>query len=218
MRLLLFGATGRTGYHLTSLAAQTGVSVHATGRNLARLATLGSGISCSPVDISDADAVEALVRAVAPKAIISLVGGTLGSNFIDGVGNVAIANAARNAGVRRLVQVSSLGCGESRRHASQKLLAAIGDVLNAKTQAEEHLRSLDLDWTIIRPGGLRDGDPTGGGRLYEDARIHGRITRTDLAGLIFACLIVRNTTHKILSAVDCATLSGPSDPHEYTLM
>jgi len=217
MRLLLFGATGRTGRHLTALAAQAGVSVHATGRNLARLAAFGTSISYSPVDISDADAVEALVRGVAPKAIISLVGGTLGSNFIDGVGNIAIANAARNASVRRLVQVSSLGCGESRRYASQKLLAAIGDVLDAKTQAEEHLRSLDLDWTIIRPGGLGDGDPTGGGRLYDDARIHGRIARADLAGLIIACLVAQNTIRKILSAVDRATLSGPADPHEYVL-
>lgn len=218
MQLLLFGATGRTGRLLTALAVQNGVAVHAAGRDQARLSALGSGIGNSPIDISDADAVQALVTSVSPGAIISLVGSAPGSNFIDGVGNIAIANAARNVGVRRVLQISSLGCGDSRRYASPNLLAAIGEVLDAKTRAEDHLRSLDLDWTIIRPGGLTDGEATGGGALYEDARIHGRITRADLAGLIFTCLALQNTTHKILSAVDRATLSGAPDPHEHALV
>jgi uncharacterized protein YbjT (DUF2867 family) len=119
--------------------------------------------------------------------------------------------------VRRIVPVSSLGCGDSRRYASDKLLAAIGAVLDAKTRAEDQLHSLDLDWTIVRAGGLTDGEATGGGALYEDPRVHGRISRADLAGLILTCLAAEDTVHKVLSAVDRATLSGPPDPHELAI-
>src|SRR5690606_34213272 len=207
MRVLLFGATGRTGQHLAALARKAGLSVHAAGRDPGRLAALAEGNGNSVVDAADRSAVEALVRTRSPDAVVSLIGGTAGDGFIDESGNIAIADAAHAAGVRRVVQVSSLGCGDSRAFASERLLAAIGAVLEAKTRAEDHLRRLDLDWTIIRPGGLTDGEPTGNGALYEDPRVHGRIARADLASLIIACLAAESTVRKVLSAVDRATLS-----------
>lgn len=215
MRVLIFGATGRTGRQLVPQAVRQGIGVHAAGRDGARLAELGNAVEASSVEVADPDAVEALIRSVSPDAIVSLVGGSLGSDFIDEVGNIAISTAARRAGVRRVVQVSSLGCGDSRRYASEKLVAAIGEVLQAKTRAEDHLRGLDLDWTIIRPGGLTDGEATGGGALYDDPRVHGRIARADLAALILTVLARPDTAHKVLSAVDRATVSGPPDPREH---
>lgn len=211
MRILVFGATGRTGRHLVARAAREGLAVCATGRDPVQLDALGSGIVRFPVEMSDASTVHALTRTVSPDAIVSLIGGAAsGGGFIDEGGNIAVSDAARAAGV---IQVSSLGCGDSRRYASERLLAAIGSVLDAKTRAEDHLRSLDLDWTIVRPGGLTDGEATGGGVLYDDPRVHGRIARADLAALILACLAAQDTVHKVLSAVDRATLSGPPHLH-----
>lgn len=217
MRLLVFGASGRTGRHLVALAGQAGHCVHTAGRDPERLAALAAGSGSSALDAADRPAVEALIRSRSPDAVVSLVGGTAGGDFVDESGNIAIAEAARAAGVRRLVQVSSLGCGDSRAFASERLLAAIGAVLEAKTRAEDHLRRLDLDWTIVRPGGLTDGEPTGNGALYEDPRVHGRIARADLAALILACVAAEETVRKVLSAVDRATLSGPDDPREAIL-
>lgn len=211
MRVLLFGATGRTGQHLAALARKAGLSVHAAGRDPERLANLAEGNGNSVIDAADPAAVETLVRTRSPDAVVSLIGGAAGDGFVDESGNIAIADAARAAGVRRVVQVSSLGCGDSRAFASERLLAAIGAVLEAKTRAEDHLRRLDLDWTIVRPGGLTDGEPTGNGALYEDPRVHGRIARADLASLIIACLAAEGTVRKVLSAVDRATLSGPEE-------
>lgn len=214
MRILVFGATGRTGRHLVARAAREGLAVCAAGRDPVQLDALGSGIVGFPVEVSDASAVHALTRTVSPDAIVSLIGGAAsGGGFIDEGGNIAVSDAARAAGVRRIIQVSSLGCGDSRRYASERLLAAIGSVLDAKTRAEDHLRSLDLDWTIVRPGGLTDGEATGGGVLYDDPRIHGRIARADLAALVLTCLAAQDTMHKVLSAVDRATLSGPPHLH-----
>jgi uncharacterized protein YbjT (DUF2867 family) len=214
MRVLVFGATGRTGQHFTALARRAGLAVHAAGRDPARLAALAGNGGSSAVDVLDPSAVEAAIRAASPDAIVSVIGGRQGEVWADEAGNIAIADAARRAGTRRLIQVSSLGCGDSRAHASERLLAAIGTVLEAKTRAEDHLRALDLDWTIIRPGGLTETAATGTGALYEDARVHGRIACADLAGLILSCLRAPHTVRKVLSAVDRASLSGPPDPHE----
>lgn len=217
MRVLLFGATGRTGRHLARLAARDGIAVHAAGRDPARLATVDGADGRSTVDVMDAAAVDALVRRVSPDAIVSVVGGSQAGRFVDEIGNIAIAQAARAGAVGRVVQVSSLGCGDSRPHASERLVAAIGPVLDAKTRAEDHLRSLDLAWTLLRPGGLVDGEATGGGALYDDPRVHGRIACADLAALVLACLSAPGTARKVLSAVDRATLAGPPDPRELRL-
>ena len=217
MLVLVFGATGRTGRHIAALADGGVVKLHAVGRDPARLAALPGSPDWSVADVADADAIATLIRAVMPSAVVSIVGGRTDNGFIDETGNIAIARAAQASGLRRIIQVSSLGCGDSRSYASERLLAAIGTVLEAKTRAEDYLRGLDLDWTIIRPGGLTEADATGTGALYDDPRVHGRIACADLAGLILGCLAAPASVRKALSAVDRASLSGPSDPREFAL-
>lgn len=217
MRVLVFGAAGRTGIHLVSLAQRAGHTVIAAGRDPARLAAVADGIEWSAFDACDSVATGPAIRSLAPDAIVSLLGGAFAQRFVDEIGNIAVADGARDAGVRRVIQVSSLACGDSRPYASERLIAAIGPVLDAKTRAEDHLRSLDLDWTVIRPGGLTDGEATGGGALYDDPRVHGRIARADLAALLLDCLTAERTIGMVLSAVDRASVSGPPDPRELAL-
>jgi uncharacterized protein YbjT (DUF2867 family) len=52
--------------------------------------------------------------------------------------------------------------------------------LQAKKAAEDDLRSRDLDWTVVRPGGLTN-DPGTGKVLLEDKTGYGRISRDDVA-------------------------------------
>ncbi|RJF76396.1 SDR family oxidoreductase [Rhodopseudomonas palustris] len=217
MKILVFGATGRTGRHIVAQAAARGWSVHAAGRNPERLLDLVGAAEASVVDLGDAAAVADAVRRVAPEVIVSTVGGAGPDGWrVDEAGNDAISDAAASCGVRRIVQISSLGCGDSRPFASERIVAAIAPALDAKTRAEDHLRALDLDWTIIRPGGLTEGEPTGSGALYADPRVHGRITRADLAELVLRVLAAPSTTRLILSAVDRATLPAePADIQEF---
>jgi len=159
------------------------------------------------------------VRAAEPDAIVTAIGGALpDGRFVDEVGNIAIADAAEAAGVRRLVQVSSLACGDSRPYASPRIIAAIGQILEAKTRAEDDLRGRDLDWTILRPGGLTAGAASGNGALYDDPRVHGRIGRAELARLVLTALSSPATIHRVLSAVDRVSLPAePSDIREFSL-
>ncbi|ABD04875.1 NmrA-like protein [Rhodopseudomonas palustris HaA2] len=219
MKVLIFGATGRTGRQLVSQAAAIGWSVHAAGRNADRLQDLGDAAAISVVDLAEAEEVAEVVKRVAPDAIIATVGGALpDGRLVDEFGNNAISDAAVSGGVRRLVQISSLACGDSRPFASDRIIAAIGPVLEAKTRAEDHLRRLDLDWTIIRPGGLTDGAPTGSGALYDDPRVHGMIARADLAAVVLPIVAVAATHGLTLSTVDRTTLAAePAGLREFVV-
>ena len=73
-----------------------------------------------------------------------------------------MADAAERAGVRRFVQVSSMGAGQPPRPGTDQVWAAY---ITAKTAAETDLRARDLDWTILRPGSLTDAPATGKIRL-----------------------------------------------------
>lgn len=219
MKILIFGATGRTGRHLVAQAAARGWTVHAAGRDGQRLLDLVGAADASVVDLGDPAAVAEAVKRTAPEVIVSTVGGAGPDGWrVDEAGNNTISDAAVQCGVRRVVQISSLGCGDSRPFASERIVAAIGPALDAKTRAEDHLRALDLDWTIIRPGGLTEGEPTGSGALYADPRVHGRITRADLAELTLRVITSPSTTRLILSAVDRTTLPAePADIREFVV-
>lgn len=219
MRVLIFGATGRTGRYLVTQGVARGWTVFVAGRDLARLNELAGIAGVASVDVTDTTSVAGALNGLKPQAIISTIGGAgLDALLIDEVGNNAIADAAVACGVRRVLQVSSLACGDSRAYASERIIAAIGPVLDAKTRAEDHLRNAALDWTIVRPGGLTDGEPTGQGALYDDPRVHGRIARADLATLLLDALATPASIGRVLSAVDRTTLPAePADIAEFEL-
>uniref|UniRef100_E6VC39 dTDP-4-dehydrorhamnose reductase n=1 Tax=Rhodopseudomonas palustris (strain DX-1) TaxID=652103 RepID=E6VC39_RHOPX len=211
MRVVIFGATGRTGRHLVAQGAARGWTIFAAGRDPARLNEMGGIAGVAGADLTDAKSVASAVESCAPEAIVSTIGGAgPEAQLIDETGNNAITDAALACGVRRVLQVSSLACGDSRAYASERIIAAIGPVLDAKTRAEDHLRSSALDWTIVRPGGLTEGEPTGQGALYDDPRVHGRIARADLATLLLDALATPASIGRVLSAVDRTTL--PAEP------
>ena len=98
---------------------------------------------------------------------------------VDRDGAVLVADAAELAGVRRLVVISSMAADEH--------FVGSDDVfqiyLRAKAEADELIRERDLDWTIVRPGGLTDEPPTGAVRVAERTD-RGTIPRADVAALV----------------------------------
>lgn len=202
--LVVFGARTGTGLDLVRLARAAGWGVIAVIRPGADAGDL-PGLGCR---VAEADAVdvakvtEALAAARPGAVVVSTLGSRAGGPPVDHLGNAAVIDAAVRAGAERMVLVTSLGCGDSRAFASERLLAAIGEVLAAKTRAEDHLRVSRLPFTIIRPGGLVADPPTGQGALYDDPRVHGRIARPDLAAVVLSCLTGQGALGRTLSAVD----------------
>jgi uncharacterized protein YbjT (DUF2867 family) len=212
-RLVVFGAGGRTGRHLCDLAAKAGWHV-AAGVRRANAVPFADGVGEIVADALDPLSLHAALVATRPDVVISTIGSG-GDIRVDDEGVRNIADACVAEGVRRLIVVTSLGCGGSRAYASERLLEAIGAVLAAKTRAESHIITLPLDWTIVRPGGLIDGEANGAGALFEDERVHGRITCRDLASLLLALARDGGSVGKILSAVDEPSLAGPEDVVRY---
>merc|ERR1719327_731343 len=87
------------------------------------------------------------------------------ANAVDNVGTVALIDAAKAAGVRKVVLVSSIltdaGAWGQLNSAGYKVTNAFGHVLEQKLVAEKYLRKSGLDYTIVRPGGLKATAPSG---------------------------------------------------------
>ena len=71
-----------------------------------------------------------------------------------------------------------------------------------KTQAEEYLVASELDYTIIRPGGLKMDTASGYGYLSENREAFGFIDRADLARLIVGALDDDESIGKTYHAAD----------------
>ena len=101
---------------------------------------------------------------------------------------VLLADAAELVGVRRYLQVSSMGV-ESVRDGATPEGVDPGFVvyLRAKLAAEEDLRRRDLDWLVVRPGRLTDEPGTGRVRL-DAATGRSDVPRDDVAAVLAALL------------------------------
>jgi uncharacterized protein YbjT (DUF2867 family) len=99
---------------------------------------------------------------------------------VDLGGSVLLADAAERAGVRRFVQVSSMGAGAPAAPGSDPIWVAY---IDAKTKAEADLRPRDLDWTIIRPGGLLNTPGLGLVHLAPHTG-RGTVPRSDVADVL----------------------------------
>jgi uncharacterized protein YbjT (DUF2867 family) len=124
----------------------------------------------------------------------------------DYLGNKNIFDAAKEAGAKRVVLVTTIGAGNSYDSAPWSARSFLKDMLPLKTQAEDHLKSLGLDYTIIRPGGLTFTPATGEGWLSEDPAAFGVIGREELARLVVGVLDDDRTAGKTFSAFDDSLL------------
>ena len=104
---------------------------------------------------------------------------------VDRAGAVMLSEAAEQAGVPRLIQVSSAGTDSvSGGQRPEGLADAMYAYLTAKLAAEEDLMARDeLDWTIIRPGMLTNGDPVGLVELAPDVP-QSTVPRQDVAAVL----------------------------------
>src|SRR5690606_32233505 len=125
--------------------------------------------------------------------------GAARKDTVDRAASVLLADAAEQAGVRRFVQISSMGAGNPPDPDRGEGWAAY---IEAKTRAEEDLRRRDLDWIVLRPGRLTDEQGTCLVTLAEPPVSPGSVPRDDVAAVIVTLLDtpeVRNRTLELTS-------------------
>lgn len=202
--VLVVGGTRGTGLEIVKRLRAEGHSVTVMARpssETSALETLGAHVVRA--DALDADAVAAAIVPGRYRAIISTLGGSgKDSERPDYEGNRNLIDAARAAGIRRFIMVTAIGAGDSADTPPIIAKWLLKDVISLKSQAEEHLKTSGLDYTIIRPGGLLDKSASGQAVLSEDPQTFSWIARTDLSQLVVDALDDRQTIGKTFSAFD----------------
>ncbi|VXD12074.1 conserved hypothetical protein [Planktothrix serta PCC 8927] len=168
------------------------------------------------VVMGDALEIAAVEQAILGPETISAVISTIGGlpkegERADYLGNKNLIDAAVKAGVGKFILVSSIGSGESVVALPPQALETLASVLVEKEKAEQHLINSGLNYTIIRPGGLKSEPATGNGVLTENYRVAGMIHRADVGQLVCDCLFSELANGKILSAIDRNMAYGEPD-------
>jgi uncharacterized protein YbjT (DUF2867 family) len=204
MRVVIAGGHGRIALLLEGLLAGRGDQAVGLIRNPAHAADVqqaGAEAVVCDLEAACADDVAALLAGAG--AVVFAAGAGPGSgaprkDSVDRGASALMAEAAERAGVRRFVQISSMGAGQPPRPGTDEVWAAY---ITAKTAAEDDLRSRDLDWTILRPGRLTDAPATGRIRLAAPPVPRGAVPRADVAAVIAALLDEPGTRHQTLELV-----------------
>jgi uncharacterized protein YbjT (DUF2867 family) len=204
MRTVIAGGHGKIALLLAELLTRRGDQVAALIRNPNHAADI-TALGAEPIvlDLEHAADADLLAVVQGADAAVFAAGAGPGSGAarkytVDRDGSVRLAQTAERAGVRRFVQISSIGAGQPAAPGTDEVFAAY---LDAKTQAETDLRARDLDWTIVRPGGLLDTAPTGLVTLAPPPVPRGDIPRADVAAVITELLPVAHTVGTTLILV-----------------
>ncbi|HHG8774363.1 TPA: anaerobilin reductase [Raoultella planticola] len=149
-------------------------------------------------DACDASIVASACRAAGPDAlIISSMGGSQ-----DYLAHRTVIDEAEKAGIRRMILVTSLGCGDSWPFLSARAKAAFGQAVREKTLAESWLQTSTLDYAILRPGGLLNGEATGKALRIQNRECHGFVRRADVAAHIAELAATPALNNQIYSLVE----------------
>ncbi|HEX4259392.1 MAG TPA: NAD(P)-binding oxidoreductase, partial [Streptosporangiaceae bacterium] len=191
MRVVIAGGHGKIALLLERLLAQRGDQAVGLIRNPAHadeVSAAGGVAAVADLEAASADEVAALLDGA--DAVVFAAGAGPGSgasrkDTVDRGASVLLADAAGRAGVRRFVQISGMGVDQPPAPGTDEVWAAY---LVAKAAAEDDLRARDLDWTILRPGGLTDEAGTGQVRLAPPSLPRGQVPRADVAAVILALL------------------------------
>jgi uncharacterized protein YbjT (DUF2867 family) len=202
--ILLFGGSRETGLEVARILAARGEAVTAFVRPTSDLADLKKlDVELFYGDVMEPKAVAAGFASGRFRAVISALGAHRGQvPRPDYEGTKIIVDAAKAAGVKRVLMVTVIGAGDSQADLAPKVWEVLGEVIRLKTLAENYLIESGLDYTILRPGGMSSDPPTGTAVRTEDRRAMGVITRADLARLVVDCLDDPASVRRIYHTVD----------------
>ena len=163
-----------------------------------------------------ADSVDALAQTMdGADSLVIATGFIPGNPFkmndeahkVDNVGTIKLIDAAKKAGVKKVVMVSSI-LTNGRAWGQEKspgfvITNAFGGVLDEKLVAENYLRASGLDYTIVRPGGLKAKPPTGALLVAkEDSLNSGEVSRDLVADVAVASLSDPKVSSKVLEIIE----------------
>ncbi|MFC4565233.1 NAD(P)H-binding protein [Nocardiopsis mangrovi] len=205
MRIVIAGGHGKIALRLERLLAERGDSPVGLIRNPDHADDVrAAGAEPVVIDLEDTTATRLTEKVMGADAVVFAAGAGPGSGAarkttVDRDAAALLADAASLAGVRRYVMVSAIAADEGPPPGSDPVFAAY---IEAKRAADDDLRgrSLETDWTILRPGRLTDDPGTGRVRLAPKVE-RGEVTRQDVAAVVAAVIDEPATIGQVLELV-----------------
>jgi uncharacterized protein YbjT (DUF2867 family) len=188
MDIALIGGHGKVALLAEPLLVEAGHTVHAVIRNpehTAEVEATGATAVVADIETLDAAGWDELLRG--KDAVVWAAGAGGGSPqrtwAVDRDAAIASIKAAARVGARRYVMVSYFGAGPDHGVPEEDSFFAYAE---SKAQADAHLKTTDLDWTILAPSGLTLDEPTG--TIDAQATESGNVSRGNVARTIVATL------------------------------
>lgn len=192
MKIVVFGASGKTGTLITEQALAKGHQVTAYVRRTGALVQQHPNLKVVTGALNDTGKLKEAISGA--DACVSALGGDSlikhSPEITSGIDT--IVSLMEQEGVKRLVYLSSIGAGESRKIMRPLIRFFIADImlrvpLADHTANENRIEKSMLQWTLVRPAGLTNGPKTG--RLKHGKSIavlngNPQISRANVASFI----------------------------------
>jgi uncharacterized protein YbjT (DUF2867 family) len=212
MKALVVGATGQTGQRIVKELVERNISVRAMVRDLAK----GQQLLPKEVELVVGDVLD---KKTIDKAIVDCTvlfcatGATPSFDFtapfqVDYQGTKNLVDVAKAREIKKFVFVSSL-CVSKILHP----LNLFWLILYWKKQAEEYLQNSGLNYTIVRPGGLKNENNADAIVMSSaDTLFEGSIARVKVAKICVEALDRESASKKIVEII--ANESAPNLSYE----
>ena len=194
-KVLVIGASHGIGLETVRAALRVGHSVRALARSAANIPIQDANLDKVSGNALDPDTIRNVLREI--DVVIQALGVDFSPRLIfEGTrlfsdSTRILVDAMKAAVVKRLIAVTGLGAGDSRGRGGLLYDAVVFPLLlkrvyDDKDVQEWIVRSSGLDWTIVRPGLLKDRPATGSYRVLAAPRDwrFGAISRADVADFL----------------------------------
>jgi putative NADH-flavin reductase len=169
-KVLVIGASRGIGLETVRIALRAGHSVRALARSAASIPIQNVGLDKVSGNALDSDTIRNALQDI--EAVIQTLGvdvspwAVFERTTLFSQSTRILVDAMKAAGVKRLITVTGLGAGDSRGHGGLLYDAVVFPLLlkrvyDDKDVQEWIVRSSGLDWTIVRPGLLKNSPATG---------------------------------------------------------
>lgn len=185
--IIIFGATGKTGKELVKQALEKEYIVTAFVRNSGKLNTQHKNLSIFEGDVLKTDKVkEAMINQ--NVVICSLGASGMDKSYLRTRGTKNIIEAMNELQKKRFICQSSLGFADTKEMLPWYMKYIIvplflKNAFKDHLTQEKEIEKSNLDWTIIRPANLTNGERTGNYKIgfSTDEKVKLKISRADVA-------------------------------------
>ena len=199
MKIAITGASGKTGFRIVEEALKKRFEVKQIIRENSVIPNGLDKYETCRISFRDKDELDkalkdsdALIIATGARPSIDLSGPAK----VDAIGVLRQLESCKRVGIKRIILVSSLCTGKIFHP-----LNLFGLILLWKKLGEDYIKKSNLDWTIIRPGGLKESEEIKNQKVFYskiDTQTEGSIPRRLVAKCCIDSIINEESIKKTI--------------------